>query len=45
MKRKLIIAIIPFLQLLFFTGGAQTNELKFNLVEGPHGKRPGIRAI
>ena len=46
MKRKNTITVFLFFQLLFLTGAAQNNELKFNLVEGPNGKLLGnITAI
>src|SRR6476646_8264362 len=46
MKRKFPISAIIFLQASFFYCGAQNTDLKFNLVEGPNGKRLGnITAI
>ena len=46
MKVKRIITAIFLLQLIFNFGIAQSNDLKFNLVEGPNGKPLGkITAI
>jgi ligand-binding sensor domain-containing protein len=46
MKRKLTIIAILFFQLLPLIGITQTNDLKFNLIEGPNGKPLGnITAI
>ena len=46
MKIKITITAALFLQLIFLSGTAQNNDLKFNLVEGPNGKPLGkINAI
>ena len=46
MKRKITISIFLIFQVFFHAGIAQSNELKFNLVEGPNGKQLGnINAI
>ena len=46
MSIKIAIVVIIFLQLIFFEGAAQKNDLKFNLVESPNNKPLGkINAI